>query len=142
VEQRKGTIEFEDNPDVPEGNFMLDEREKLVRKSARWLAGDTSAVVGTLRIETRVPIEFAEEVFDQWLRELQARNCGRIEWRGGPRLRMRANISFFQVLIKGLGSTSMERARVLWREFAGRASLHQIYPEWIGLPAEQPQDEY
>ena len=142
MEQMKGTIEFEDNPDVPEGLFMVYEREKLVREWTRWLEGDSSAVVGTLRFETRVPTETAEEMFDQWIKELQARNRGRIEWRGGPWLRMRANISFFQVLIKGLDSTNVERARALWSEFAGRASLHQIYPEWIGLPAEQPQDKY
>ena len=142
MERGKWTIVFEDNPDVLDWTFMLDEREKLVREWARWLAGDTSAVVGTLRFDTRVPVEEAEELFEQWIRELQARNRGRIEWRGGPWLRMRANISFFQILIKGLDSTNVERARALWREFEGRASLHHIYPEWIGLPVEQPQDEY
>ena len=127
---------------IPDASFLWGEREELVRLWADWLRRDKSAVVGTLRFETRVRAEAAEQLFDQWLRRVKMRNRHQLEWRGGPGWRMLAHIRYFHVLIKGLEPVNLVRAMALWERIAGRATLHPIDPEWIGLPAEQPQDEY
>ncbi len=144
-EAKVATIIFEDCSN-PDGCFLMGEREKLVKECANWLNRDRSAVVGTLQFTESIGIEAAEQAFEEWKRKAQAGNVHPLEWRGGPQLRMLAQIRWCHVLVKGFRPFKMNGAMRLWERDHGRARLHIIYPEWMGLPSDESRvedgDEY
>lgn len=126
----------------PDAYFLAHERRELVKLWTSWLGDDRSAIVGTLRFQESIRSEKAERLFDQWMGKLQAGNRSLLEWRGGPRSPMPQELRFFHVLIRGLDPCNLNGASVLWRRIAGRASLHLIDPEWIGLQSDEQPDRW